>query len=164
MPMARHPLKFKPSLAEQRRLAQDALDWWRGLSIKPDAPRLDTGAKPKRERTGAGKPLERDVLNAVRDYLRAHPLVAWVGRINRGAATDSAGHFVQFNSIAGCSDLIGQLKSGQFLACEVKRPGQKPTPAQYDFLAMVQSNGGCAGWADSVEMAQGMMTHWVSNK
>jgi hypothetical protein len=160
--VTRRPLKFKPSLAEQRRRAQDALDWWRGLSIKPDAPRLDAGAKPKRERTGVGKPLERDVLNAVRDYLRAHPLVAWVGRINRGAATDGAGHFVQFNSIAGCSDLIGQLKSGQFLACEVKRPGQKPTGPQLLFLQMVAHHGGCSGWADSIEMAQEMMRKWES--
>lgn len=154
-------LKFRPSLAEQRRRNQAALEALRIGSYREDAPQLDTGAKPKREPRPTSGPRESQVLDAVRAYLRMHPAVAWVARINRGGATDEKGHFVQFNTIAGCSDLIGQLKTGHFLACEVKRPGEKPTEPQMLFLRMVEQHGGCAGWADSVEAVQRMMREWA---
>lgn len=159
-------VNFRPSLAEQRRQSQAAHDYWGAMTGKEP---IDVGAKPKRERREppktfrltAERPLERDVLSAVRDHLRVHPLVAWVARINNGAATDQAGNFVRFNTIAGCSDLIGQLKSGEFLACEIKRPGETPTEPQMLFLRMVRQWGGCAGWADSIEAAERMIREWA---
>lgn len=162
--------RFRPSLAETKRQNQNALDYYRALSAKPDAPRIEVGAKEKRERSAPGangQPLERDVLRAVLQLLRVHPLVAWASRINSGAATDAAGNFVRFNQIAGCSDVIGQMKplspggAGAFLALEVKRPGQKPTEPQMLFLRMVQANGGCAGWCDSVEACEGVIRAWA---
>ncbi len=152
--MARR-IVFKPSAAEQRRRVQAALNLYAASPV-------DIGAQPKRTVTRSTQPLERDVLDAVRAYLRMHPAVGWVQRINRGAATDERGNFVQFNTIAGCSDLIGQLKSGHFLACEIKRPGEKPTEAQMLFLRMVEHYGGCAGWADSVDAAERMMRDWMA--
>lgn len=155
-------IRFRPSPAEQRRRVQDALNLYAPSPV-------DIGAKAKREppktfRLTPEAPYERDVLKAVVAYLRAHPAVAWVQRINSGAATDERGQFMRFHTIAGCSDLIGQLKSGHFLACEVKRPGEKPTEPQMLFLRMVEHYGGCAGWADSVDAAERMMRDWTARE
>lgn len=156
-------LGFRLSLAEQRRISQSAHDYWGAMTGKEP---IDVGAKPKREppktfRLSAERPLERDVLKAVTAYLRLHPLVGWVQRINSGAATDERGQFMRFHTITGCSDLIGQLKTGEFLACEIKRPGERPTEPQLLFLRMVEHFGGCAGWADSVDAAERMMQAWA---
>lgn len=71
---------------------------------------------------------------------------------------------VQFGLTPGASDLIGWRPLliraehvghtlALFAACEVKRPGGRPTPAQNDFLAAVRAAGGVAGIAHSVEEA-----------
>ena len=151
---------LRPSLAETKRRNQQALDFLQAISTREDAPRIDVGAKLKREASSSGKPLERDVLRAVLDYLRVHPLVAWRGRINSGAVQNPNGQFVRFNQIAGISDVIGQMKTGHFLAMEVKRPGEKPTEPQMLFLRMVQQHGGCAGWCDSVEACERVIAGW----
>lgn len=153
---------FRTSLAETKRVNQTALDFLRASSYREDAPRVDVGAKPKREQTASGRPLERDVLRAVLDLLRVHPLVAWRGRINSGAVQNANGQFLRFNSIAGCSDIIGQMKTGHFLAIEVKRPGEKPTEPQMLFLRMVEAHGGCAGWCDSVEACERVLQGWAT--
>lgn len=157
--------RFRPSLAETRRQTQQALDYYKAISAREDAVRIDVGAKAKREPPKTFKltpevPLERDVLRAVLQLLRTHPAVAWAARINSGAATDERGQFFRFHQIAGCSDVIGQMKTGAFLAVEVKRPGEKPTEPQMLFLRMVEQYGGCAGWADSVDAAQAIVEGW----
>ena len=157
--------RFRPSLAETKRQTQAALDFYRLTSAREDAPRIDVGATAKRERAAAGssgEPLERDVLRAVLHLLRVHPLVAWASRINSGAVENANGQFVRFNQIAGCSDIIGQMKTGHFLAVECKRPGQKPTEPQMLFLRQVQQYGGCAGWCDSVEACEGILREWAA--
>ena len=157
--------KFRPSLAQTRRQNQNALDFYRLSSAREDAPRIDTGAKPIRERSAPGtngQPLERDVLRAGLQLLRVHPLVAWASRINSGAVENASGQFVRFNQIAGCSDIVGQMKTGQFLALECKRPGQKPTEPQMMFLRQVQHYGGCSGWFDSVEALERVLGEWAT--
>lgn len=156
--------KFRPSLAQTRRDNQQALDYYRALSPREDAPRIDLGAKPKQSRStgSSGAPLERDVQRAVLKLLRVHPLVGWAARINSGAVENANGQFVRFNQIAGCSDIIGQMRSGAFLAIEVKRPGAKPTEPQMLFLRMVQQHGGCAGWCDSVEACEAVIREWAA--
>ena len=94
------------------------------------------------------KVMESDVLKAVMAYLKLHKDVAWTARINTGAMLIDH-RFVKFG-FNGCSDIIGQLKDGRFLAVEVKRPGNKPTKLQNAFLDMVNANGGLAFWADDV--------------
>jgi len=156
---------FKPSLAETRRQNQAAMDFYRVLSPREDAPRIDVGAKAKQERAAPGsdgRVLERDVLRAGLHLLRVHPLVAWASRINSGGATDQRGQFVQFHQIAGCSDIIGQMKTGHFLALECKRPGEKPTEPQMLFLRQVERFGGCAGWFDSVEACERVLQTWAT--
>lgn len=54
----------------------------------------------------------------------------------------------------GCSDVLGQLTSGHFLAVEVKRPSTGPTDEQAAFLAQVNRAGGLAFIARSVEDVQ----------
>ena len=56
----------------------------------------------------------------------------------------------------GLPDIVGQLKKawgGVSLGLEIKRPGERPTQAQEAFLEVIRSNGGLAGWCDSVEGA-----------
>jgi hypothetical protein len=95
------------------------------------------------------KLLESDVLPAVLGALHVHPRVAWVHRFNSGVM-DIDGRNVRF-AFKGCSDILGQLKDGRFLAVEVKRPGGMPTPDQAQFLARVVANGGVAFVARGVD-------------
>ena len=105
-------------------------------------------------------PYEQDIQKAILTQLAYHPLVAWCGRINSGAAMLPCGRGkmrpVKFNTIKGCSDIIGQLRDGRFLAIEVKRPPwTRPTDdherEQEAFLNQVKRAGGVAFFATSIE-------------
>jgi hypothetical protein len=103
------------------------------------------------------EPTEAAVLDAVRCSLRLHPAVAWVERINTGAAMVGEGarrRFVRFG-FKGCADLIGQLRDGRFLAVETKRPSNRngATEEQMAFLCRVRNGGGIAFVAWSVDEA-----------
>ncbi len=53
---------------------------------------------------------------------------------------------------AGQSDFWGILpKSGRHLEIEMKRPGGRPSPKQYAWLAEVRAAGGAAYWCDDVD-------------
>lgn len=98
---------------------------------------------------------EADVLVSVFAYLRMHPKVAWIKRVNTGA-TKIEGRFMRFGFL-GCSDIIGQLKDGRFLAVECKSSVGKPTEPQTDFLELVRSTGGLAGIARSIDDAEKLL-------
>lgn len=83
---------------------------------------------------------EAAALVEVLKALRAHPAVAWCERMNSGAARIGA-RFVRFGW-PGCSDVLGQLRDGRFLACEVKGPTGKVRPEQAMFLERINSAGG----------------------
>ena len=51
---------------------------------------------------------------------------------------------------AGVSDILACIK-GRFVAIEVKRPGNKPTAVQLQFIKAVNSIGGLAFWADNLQ-------------
>lgn len=74
--------------------------------------------------------------------LRAHPNVAWVHRMNSGAA-QIKGRFVRFG-FRGCSDLLGQLTNGQVLAVEIKSRTGRLREEQAVFIELVNAYGGCA--------------------
>lgn len=74
--------------------------------------------------------------------LRHHPLVGWVERMNSGAIR-VGDRFVRFGW-RGCSDILGQLRDGRLLACEVKAPGGRLRPEQAQFLSLVRRHGGTA--------------------
>lgn len=81
-----------------------------------------------------------------------HNLAAWAMVTNTGTYRTFKGssHPITMG-FTGLSDIVGQMHDGRALAIEVKVPGKKPTPEQYDFLRTVALNNGLAFWADSVE-------------
>lgn len=122
-------------MRSQRRAIQSALAFYSG------AP-MPTPAQPRKNvRHEAACLLE--VLKA----LRSHPLVAWCERQNSGAFKDGK-RFVRFGW-PGCSDVLGQLRDGRFLAVEVKAPGGKASDTQRLFLDRVRAAGGAAFIATS---------------
>jgi hypothetical protein len=109
----------------------------------------------------APEPYEIEIQKVILVQLAYHPSVAWAERVNSGAAMLPSGRGkslrpVKFNTIKGCSDILGQLKDGRFLAIEVKRP---PWTApkddhekdQADFLAKVNAANGVAFFATSID-------------
>lgn len=94
---------------------------------------------------------ERDVLSSVLEYLGTQKRrVAWFRRMNVGGFYNASGQFVRAGFV-GCSDIIGQMLDGRFLAVECKRPGKLPTPEQWEFLSMVNRNRGVAIVAASID-------------
>lgn len=105
-------------------------------------------------------PTENQIRNAIAEFLVYH---GWlVLRINSGAAVTTENgkrRFVQFikwfvlgenPQTAGVSDLLC-FKIGQApLAIETKRPGNKPTEAQKNFLRAWAEHGGVWCVAESV--------------
>ncbi|TXG80121.1 MAG: VRR-NUC domain-containing protein [Thermomicrobiales bacterium] len=80
--------------------------------------------------------------------LRHHPAVAWAGRFNSGAMSINEGRpgrrFVRFSDVPGLSDLLGQLRDGRLIACEVKSPDGRLSESQAQFLERVRLAGGVA--------------------
>lgn len=74
--------------------------------------------------------------------LSTRHLVAWM-RNNQGVA-DFGGHKVRYGvGGVGGSDYIGIVRgTGRFIACEMKAPGEKPTPEQLKFIEAVNNAGG----------------------
>jgi hypothetical protein len=111
-------------------------------------------------------PLEKDEQKTILSLLRVHPAVAWAARFNSGSAwlKCAGGRYrpVEFNTLEGCPDILGQLKNGRFLAIEVKRRGwKKPKDAreraQASFLQLAGVNGGLAFFATSAEEVKSML-------
>jgi hypothetical protein len=96
-------------------------------------------------------PLERDVLRVVLLALRLHLKVSFVWRANTAAMPTADGKRFIRSGFPGCSDILGMLKSGRFLAVEVKRPGGGLSQEQHAFLAKVQRGGGCGFMATGVD-------------
>ncbi len=103
---------------------------------------------------------ERDIQAAALELLQAHPAVAWAARINTGAgflvpagiwrrllAGERAqaiwARFVRF-AFPGCPDVLGMLRGGRFLACEIKARDGRVSDDQARFLALVGRWGGLA--------------------
>jgi len=89
-----------------------------------------------------------DLTAAILDYLHKIGIPAW--RMNTGAARVRGGRQIRFG-FKGCSDIVGILHDGRWLAVEVKREYDKPRPEQIEFLAMVEMKGGIAMIARRIE-------------
>lgn len=96
------------------------------------------GLEQQPKRTNDHK--EAAALLEVLKALKAHPAVAWCERQNTGSAR-IGGRFVRFGW-PGCSDVLGQLRDGRFLAVEVKAPKGKLRPEQAVFLERINGAGG----------------------
>ena len=118
---------------------------------------IDQAKKPSR-RIKQATPSENDPKKAILALLRLHPAVAWAERFNTGATVvDIPGQKRRFIKYAfvGCSDILGQMKDGRFIAVEVKRPGvnaeKKATDEQKAFIKKVRQNNGIGIISGSVE-------------
>lgn len=89
---------------------------------------------------------ESDIQSQIKDYLTKHPDVAWVVTTTQGRMRGK-----YRTAKTGMSDIIGQMKSGHFLAIEVKKPGEKPTQDQQEFLFSIHFNNGISGYACCVD-------------
>ena len=141
-----------------------------------DTRRQGNRARKIRNHAATPKATEKAIQAACLDFLRMHPRIAWIERMNVGATkveddSRKRGYRYVAFGFPGCSDLIGQTKAGRFLAIEVKRPGEWPKAetfarweraprldsrqrrliAQRAFLATVRRHGGISGIADSLE-------------
>jgi hypothetical protein len=96
---------------------------------------------------------ESDIVAACLQYLQLRGLFAW--RQNQGAIPLPNGGFRRFVGLKGVSDILGILpqdvtvdgqvvRFGNFLAVEVKKPGEKPRREQREFLETVKQLGGIA--------------------
>jgi hypothetical protein len=95
---------------------------------------------------------ESDVLTACLQYLALKGIYAW--RQNQGAIPLKGGGYRRFVGLRGVADILGilsqrvkiadegEVRFGNLLAVEVKRPGEKPRPEQAAFLARVNDLGG----------------------
>lgn len=78
-------------------------------------------------------------------------------RNNVGAVTVD-GRFIRYGVGGnGGSDLIGLTPCGKFLAVEVKNKKGRASKAQLDFIAHINSVGGIAGIARSVDDALNLL-------
>lgn len=93
---------------------------------------------------GASQPLEREILRDCLAYLNAHPGVAFAFRANTGLVSTPDGKRRFKAGFKGCSDILGMLLDGRFLAVECKRAGKLATLEQQAFLDRVNECGGMA--------------------
>lgn len=98
---------------------------------------------------------ETDLVRACLDWLALHRVKAW--RMNNTGIFDPVKKIHRrFHGLRGVSDILGILPQrvrlaggeietfGNFLAVEVKKPGEKPRPEQETFLQDIRAAGGIA--------------------
>jgi len=134
---------------------QKALDQMADMAGKPRiALYVPKPIKPRAKPSASGEPLEKDILAAIMDYLRACPKVGFVGRFNRGTAMTGDGNgvmrYTRFNTVKGFPDIHGMLKGGAAFYIECKRRGGKLSDDQREFIDKVTAAGGIAFMAESV--------------
>lgn len=160
--------RFRPSLAQTKRQNQQALDFYRIISVREDAPHIDVGAKAKRERAPADPTdNEADVLRAVGQLLARHPAVAVAIRMNSGMAYNANGQPISFHKLLHgrgvVTDYIGWFKDGTPYAIECKRPSWRRSTGSNDAATREQAqawfiegciqSGGVGGFVRSVDEA-----------
>lgn len=110
---------------------------------------------PARLKLTGPDPKEAAILSSVLQALNFYPNVAWFVRCNSAAGRlvypdGSTSQFMRFG-FPGCSDIIGQLVTGEFLAIEIKSAGGKLKDQQVEFLKKVVANGGVGFVARSID-------------
>jgi len=100
-------------------------------------------------------PLEREVIKAAMAALRLDRRVARVER-NQSGVFREGDRWIKVG-VRGKLDVTIYLKDGRYIEAEAKRPGQKPEPHQRSRIEQIKSEGGMAGWFDSVETALALL-------
>ncbi len=104
------------------------------------------------------EPAEKTILNAILRYLEIDERVAWAHRFNTGSHVvfrqegeiEKKRRYIRY-AFPGCSDILGQLKDGRFLAVECKSKSGKVSADQQAFLNCVKNNNGVAVVARSID-------------
>jgi hypothetical protein len=93
---------------------------------------------------------ERDIKRAIRDYLELKRCV--VVPVRNVGIMKASGQYIPLPAgDRGMSDMIVCLPDGKFAAIEVKRPGNKPTAEQLEFLEAVRRANGIGIVAYSID-------------
>ena len=115
-----------------------------------DAPK----SKSSKLHAGMSRASESEIQAAILEYLERCSSVAFAHRQNTGQTkyTDRHGEerWVRYGWV-GCSDIIGFMTDGRFLAIECKSARGTSTPEQVAFLQAVHAAGGVAILARSVD-------------
>src|SRR5258706_9334426 len=133
--------KLRSVTADWRELAEDALECANNMTAE-DFDLFRKGLKKERKGVFAGEKWSERFA----DILMPALMLADFGK--------DGVHPLRMNYKRGISDLIGQMRDGRFLACEVKREGAQLMDHQRDFLNEVRANGGVAFVARSVDDAE----------
>lgn len=91
---------------------------------------------------------ERDIQVEIMDFLTKKGFI--VVKFNNGAHAVRGGFIRTRKQDVGVSDIIGCTPDGIFFACEVKKPGGKPSHAQLDFINKVKQKGGISMIVESL--------------
>ena len=115
---------------------------------------------------------ETDIVRACLDWFALHKILAWRTN-NTGVFDPSKKIFRSFQGLKGVSDILGifpqtvrladgrDMIFGNLLACEVKRPGEKPRPDQQWFLEQIREAGGIGLCVHSVSELDDQMREYV---
>lgn len=110
------------------------------------------------------KPSESEIQKACIDWLNTIPGVK-VWRQNTGGMSgehNGKKWYMKFGQ-KGQADITG-ICNGIRVEIEVKRPGEKPTDDQRDWLRIIGMHFGIAFWTDSIERCVTEMREWYTLK
>lgn len=168
---------FKPSLKNTVARHRAVLD---ALCDSAGKPRMSEtqveariAARPVRQQirkpSDPSKVLERDFQREALKFLRRHPKVGILLRWNSGAMLGQHGQPVFFYRLFlsmlapvdelgrdtsmrtdGLSDVGGVLRGGRAWFCELKKPGEKPTKEQREFMECARLSGAHVGTAENM--------------
>lgn len=117
-----------------------------------------------RERARAGRGGHAALVAACVELLNVLPEVAWAHKFNTGALPSPDGQRMIRFAFKGCADILGQMRSGHFLAVECKTAKDEPTEDQLAFLQRVDRAGGCAMWVRDAAGAGRIVRLWAQRE
>ena len=148
------PVRGRKSLRDTLIANQAANNFYATMAGKPSAPQVIKIPDAPKKRIKSDVPrtdlLEKDIQKQILMLLKRHPKVQWVARFNSGTFV-SGDRYISSNSQSGMSDILGMLKGGRLFAIECKSRTGRIQPHQQDFLDLINSGGGLAFVARSVE-------------
>lgn len=95
-------------------------------------------------------PSEQEIQKQILDYLRIRKFVCFKHHSTGSTVRNGEVVFLAYGQ-KGISDIICCSPKGNFVAIEVKKPGNKPSPEQLDFIERVKATGAIAFVAYSVQ-------------
>ena len=167
----RKRMSFRPSLQDTKRANLAAMESMAhgGMSDagRKNLEEMRLTVKPKQVRKPSQPsliPLERDVNREITSAAkqfdnvklwrnnRGQVILPNGGRLTYGVGPNGASDFIGYTRLTITQDMVGCIVA-QFTAVESKRPGERATDEQAEFIERVEQDGGWAGVAHSGEEA-----------